>query len=242
MRRILVYLFAPWVSVLVTAVCVVMLLVTQGLVSLVGHLPAGELLIALLFIPVLLLNILAVPVVFVVGWLTYPAIASRQLGTLLAPVRIARGMFQRPRAFVQHAVVAWVLAQGGLGLLATIVISSVIVTLFWVATSLGVERLTQILGVGPLAAGLLRSAGPLGTLLGGRSVINNLASDPLSIVIARDLFILGGASILGALFAFPTVYLLTASCSAFLALWPAAAPVAETAQITPEATAGLATA
>jgi hypothetical protein len=218
-RRLHGYLLAPIVGGMAVYFGLLLVLLGELLVSFLAHVPAGEILAAILFIPILLINMLALPVGMVICWLVFPSIASGRLGTVGAPFSVVGRLLQQPTRFVQHGVVSWVLAQGGLALVAVLFVPAALVSIGWVSVALGGDRLSEIIGLTRALGGILQSLGPVGGMLGVRSP-GALAPDPISIVIARDLFIAGIAIVSAGLFAFPTVYVLASGCSAFLALWP----------------------
>jgi hypothetical protein len=220
LRRLHGYLLAPIVCGLLAFVTLPLLFLVETLVVFAGRLPGGELAIAVLFVPILMVNVLAIPTMMVVGWMVNPAISSGRLGTIGAPFRIVRQLVRDPRGFIKHGVVGWILAQGGLALLGLMLLPVFALTLLVLIVGLGPDKLLQLFGLGQMLAGVLRPVVTLLPWLGGASLITSLASVPATIEIARVVFVLGFAALAVVLFAFPSMFLIASGCSAFLAIWP----------------------
>lgn len=175
----------------------------------------GELIFAVLFLPVSLLNILLFVLLIFGSILLYPAIAVDGYGLASAPPKVV--------SLVRHhlgSVVATMLLAAGVAFLATVLV---------VAVATGALLLTaaiSTLGMGPDKTGEILgptfqaiAQGPQGLFLSFVAAVGVEASTP-TVVVARIVVSLAILMLFAAVYALPATFMLATACSLYLSHEP----------------------
>jgi len=212
-------LFAP----LLLGLASVGVLLMELVLMLLGRIPyLGELLVAVLFLPAVLLNALMFVIVFAGTWLVYPVAMGENAGVLQTLRRVIDITRRNPARILTYLGMTVILSLLLVVVLLALAFGAYVLTLMLTVAGMSLERalqmgLSNILGqLGPLV-GLM---GPMGGLLGspfsGGLFGGTASTPPLTMDIAGALIGLETALLwLGAIWAVPWVFNLTASCAVF---------------------------
>jgi hypothetical protein len=202
-RHIDGFLFGP----LVFGVLLLLLGVIEVLVLFIGRIPfLGELIIAVAFLPLLLLNVLATITLLFGGWLLFAVVASEGASAISGPLRVFELVRRDPVRIVVQTCIAFFISGLAVFILGFLLSLSFGITAVLSGVGLGWDKASQILGgfMGPFASVL----GPAGF---------GAARPPITIGIAHFLLQIAITAFVGILWALPTVFLYSSACAVYLA-------------------------
>jgi hypothetical protein len=187
-------------------------LLVETLVLLLGRIPyAGELLAGLLYLPLVVINILVALMIYMGGWLVYPAVIEADRGVVDTVRQVIRTVRSAAGRIVSYFILAILVM-----VLAIVVLASL------AAAGFSVTNAVMTAGVSPeKMLGIHSSAitGPLADLLGpipGLGSSFGLRSLPATYRIAGVLMSLGNGILFGGiLLVFPWTFMMTVSCAVY---------------------------
>lgn len=209
-------LFGPFVL----AIGVAIIVGVEAIVFGFARIPfLGELIFAVLFLPIALLNILLFVLLIFGSILLYPAVAVDGYGLATAPPKVI--------SLVRHhlgSVVATMLVAAGVAFLATVLVVAVVtgailLTAGISTVGMGPDKTAEILG--PTFQSI--SQGPQGLVLSFVAAVGVEASTP-TVIVARLVVSLAILMLFAAVYALPATFMLATACTLYLSHEAPSAP------------------
>ena len=200
-------------SPLALALVALAVVIVEVVLMLLGRIPyLGELWVALIFLPLVLVNIVLFVGIAAGSWLVYPIVAESGAGPVHAVRRVIELVRRSPGRLISYFILA-------------LVVIALAVLIIWPLVSLGLSQTYMLMvgGVGVEKMGDLLLGGLFGNfmpdlpgLLGGFFPSRDI---PFTIDVARFLLGVEVMALLAAVvYAFPWVFVLTMSCAVYASL------------------------